>query len=242
MKKRHIPHWVLPGFWGLSGKTLEKAKIEYYYSGYERDVEMAKLEANGDEEKYQIMMLVINKTYGKISEREYKESVINLKHSKNDYVRKSELLKLKFDMTDIDKTTYHKQKLEIDKEFDKISQEDYEISILNVKLDNGEIDKNEYDKQVANIKKEPWVQVIGIEIDYKSPRNGGCFNIDWNEFFIEHLKENGYTGFNDEDIINGWLNDIHRACLSDEIGDIDEDTSNSRNNSRNLGDGRVEYE
>lgn len=32
--------------------------------------------------------------------------------------------------------------------------------------------------------------------------------LDWNDEFIEHLKEQGYTGTDDEDLVNQWLNSM----------------------------------
>ena len=35
------------------------------------------------------------------------------------------------------------------------------------------------------------------------------------------LQENGYTGNNDEDIVNSWFNDLCRTILQQELADMD---------------------
>lgn len=44
---------------------------------------------------------------------------------------------------------------------------------------------------------EPWIEVIGESID---PVRGIEIRLDWNDAFIQYLKENGITG-KDEDVI-----------------------------------------
>ena len=38
-----LPFWIFPGSWGLSGKTRKIAEAEYYFTGYELDIELAKI-------------------------------------------------------------------------------------------------------------------------------------------------------------------------------------------------------
>ena len=45
--------------------------------------------------------------------------------------------------------------------------------------------------------------------------------LDWNDHFVKFLHENGYTGNNDEDIVNKWFNDVCRTVLVQEIADQD---------------------
>ena len=53
--------------------------------------------------------------------------------------------------------------------------------------------------------KEPYCHIITEGIG----ENGmTTFELDWNDAFIVHLKENGFTGPTDEDIVNQYLNAI----------------------------------
>lgn len=61
----------------------------------------------------------------------------------------------------------------------------------------------------AGPKEEPRVQLIGSLHD---PEKGIRIELDWNSEFIEHLKANGVTGADEEQIIRRWL-----AHLSSDI-------------------------
>jgi hypothetical protein len=64
------------------------------------------------------------------------------------------------------------------------------------------------------------------------------FELDYNQPFVEYLRENGYVGI-DEDVINKWLNDVCTSILS-EMAPVDpEFVSNVRKVRR--GDGKVEH-
>lgn len=54
-------------------------------------------------------------------------------------------------------------------------------------------------------KNEPWVKIIEAVDD---PMHGYKFKLDWNDAFITELRNNGYTGDIDEQIIECWLRDL----------------------------------
>lgn len=64
-------------------------------------------------------------------------------------------------------------------------------------------------KQLATRKKEPWVGVVDFKINDENIRNG-FFELDWNEYFIVQLKNEGYgyDGDPDEEIVERWYRDI----------------------------------
>ena len=45
--------------------------------------------------------------------------------------------------------------------------------------------------------------------------------LDWNDHFVKFLHENGYTGENDEAVVNKWFNDVCRTVLVQEMADQD---------------------
>ena len=61
-------------------------------------------------------------------------------------------------------------------------------------------------KDRATRKKEPWVGVINTHVNKDNIRNG-FFELDWNEFFVLQLKQDGYgaDGDNDEEIVDRWF-------------------------------------
>lgn len=54
-------------------------------------------------------------------------------------------------------------------------------------------------------KDKPWVKILEARDD---PQHGYKFKLDWNDAFIQELKDNGYTGDIDEQIIECWLRNL----------------------------------
>lgn len=86
-----------------------------------------------------------------------------------------------------------------------------------------ELTGTDLEKQLATNHEESWVSVVGIEFEADDPTVGN-FQLDWNEYFIEFLTENGYSGRTEEDIVNQWMNDLC-AGIAQDILDPRPDTS-----------------
>jgi hypothetical protein len=54
---------------------------------------------------------------------------------------------------------------------------------------------------------EPWVNVINTNFDEGNP-NQGFMELEWNAAFIAFLKQHGYTGKNDEEVVDKWFTDL----------------------------------
>ena len=68
--------------------------------------------------------------------------------------------------------------------------------------------------------KRPYVNVLQMDVDPINPKKG-FVELDFNDFFVKMLSENGYTGNSDEDIVNAWFNDLCRTILQQELADMD---------------------
>ena len=64
-------------------------------------------------------------------------------------------------------------------------------------------------KDRATRKKEPWVGVLNTHINKDNIRNG-FFELDWNEYFVLQLKQQGYgaDGDLDEEIVDRWFREL----------------------------------
>ena len=64
-------------------------------------------------------------------------------------------------------------------------------------------------KDRATRKKEPWVGVLNTHINKDNIRNG-FFELDWNEYFVVQLKQQGYgaDGDLDEEIVDRWFREL----------------------------------
>lgn len=64
-------------------------------------------------------------------------------------------------------------------------------------------------KERATRKKEPWVGVLQTHVNKENIRNG-FFELDWNEYFVLKLRQEGYgvEGDRDEDIVDRWFREL----------------------------------
>jgi hypothetical protein len=64
-------------------------------------------------------------------------------------------------------------------------------------------------KERATRKKEPWVGVLQTHVNKDNIRNG-FFELDWNEYFVLQLKQEGYgvEGDPDEEIVDRWFREL----------------------------------
>lgn len=99
-------------------------------------------------------------------------------------------------------------------------------------------------KQIATEKGEPYISVVSFESDANDPRLG-AFELDWNEHFIRKLREIGYPGVRDEEVVDIWFQDVCRNIV---LETYEQDQANNSSvtpmvryvNRRNLGDGKSE--
>ena len=94
-------------------------------------------------------------------------------------------------------------------------------------------------KAEATKKKEPYVEVIGLDIDANNPVQG-AFELDWNEYFVQELKDKGFTGATDEDIVDQWFNQV---CKNVALSTWEQYNTEGRSGfveTTDLGDGRTE--
>jgi len=64
-------------------------------------------------------------------------------------------------------------------------------------------------KERASEKKEPWVAVLETHVNQENVKNG-FFELDWNEYFVLQLKQQGYQGSNEEEIVDQWFQELCR--------------------------------
>ena len=57
---------------------------------------------------------------------------------------------------------------------------------------------------------EPRVEVLNMNVNPDNPRNG-FFELDWNDEFVNMLKQNGYEGESQEEIVDRWFQTLCRT-------------------------------
>ena len=69
---------------------------------------------------------------------------------------------------------------------------------------------------MATERDEPYVAVISMDVD-PTNINAGAFELDWNEYFIIKLRQEGYgaDGDPDEEIVDRWFRELCANVVTD---------------------------
>jgi hypothetical protein len=86
---------------------------------------------------------------------------------------------------------------------------------------------------------EPWVNVLGIEVDPDNP-GAGAFELDWNDVFVARLIKSGYQGKTDADVVDNWFQDVCRNVVLETYQQEQADPVNRQSKRKDLGNGRAE--
>ncbi len=185
-----LPFGVLPGHWGLKGKTREIAKAEYELTGYDLKKALHLIKQDEiDDLSWKRRDWDIDLEYGKIDNFTYNRNLLTL------------------------------------------IADEKQRSLAAAELDfrESKISELEYNKKVATIKGEPWVTVINMDFT-KGSSLEGSFELDWNEFFVEKLKGEGYQSANPEAIVNMWFMELCRNVALEEFDGTGNFTADSEAN------------
>lgn len=120
----------------------------------------------------------------------------------------------------------------------KLSPEQAEIEHYKIDVKYGKKSNEELDRKTADFLKKPWASIKSVYNDTQK-ENGMILEIEWNDFFIDMLRQAGYSGLTDEEIFNQYLNDLYREQLPDPE-EPEEPMPYTRSTKRE--DGRTEYE
>ena len=95
-------------------------------------------------------------------------------------------------------------------------------------------------KDEATAKGQPWVEVLGIEVDEADPGQG-AFELDWNDVFITKLVRAGYQGKTDQDLVDNWFKAVCRNVVTETYEQDQADPEKrAESRRRDLGNGRTE--
>ena len=106
--------------------------------------------------------------------------------------------------------------------------------------------KSKTAKELATEAGEPYVNVVGIELDSDDVGNG-AFELDWNEIFVSRLVKAGFMQKKDDtdaEIVDRWFQSVCRNILNENFEQWEANQpidSRPRKVDRNdLGNGRTE--
>ena len=96
-------------------------------------------------------------------------------------------------------------------------------------------------KDLATEKREPWISIIGLDVDPENLHQGS-FELDWNSIFVTRLVKAGYMmkeTDTDADIVDRWFQNVCRHVVM-ETWEQEQAMNPRFTRSRDLGDGRRE--
>lgn len=227
-----IPFWLMPGSWGLKGRTRQIAEAEYHLSGYALDAELAKINAVDDDAAYQLAMIDVDFKHKKIDAHEADRRRAELTLDNDSAALRLALLEIDLKHKKIDQYAYDVELACIGKE-----GPDLELAKLDVEFKHNKISAMEYDRKRADLLNEPYMAMPKISWDPKD-QSKTYFELDYNEHFVNWLELNGYNG-TEEQIINKWLNDVCNSVLDEMVSQEPEFIKTVRTVRRD--DGKTEH-
>lgn len=244
-----------------TGKELEyKLVSELNYDTDEREFLIAKLDFKYNiitkrqfeykTFKYKNPLASDNDLYRENIRLDLKYNIIN----QEKYDR--EILDLDFIDTD-NKIEYLWEELKLDLKYNKINQEEYDKKSIDLKynidlsnntnqtlaykkeilshnLKYNKINQFDYVHELETLNEHPHIKIYG-EFDFRHGiYNGLSMIMEWNEYFINLLSKEGYTGANisDTDIIDMWWEDLCRKNLG--ISDVQSEEMSNQNDPYSL--------
>lgn len=71
----------------------------------------------------------------------------------------------------------------------------------------------EREREKAKASDEPWIEITGER--YNEDTKEVEMNLDWNNAFVKMLRENGYSGHGDSEIVNRWFKSVSDSISAD---------------------------
>lgn len=241
MKKTPLlPFRWMPASWGLHGQNYDLAEAAYLYEGEELERRNAEIHhPDKTSTEYRIAILDIDRKHENITAYEYdlkmldingqghdrlKRLELEFKHERipefefeHEYImltteegdaRTEALVGYKLKHGRIDEYTHDKTMIELQPE-----GRERDLALLELDFAHDKIEKRAYEKQKATLKEEPWIGVIDDGYDLNQGTNGLYFELDWNSYWIEYLRLNGYGGRDEEQIVKRWFADVCMATV-----------------------------
>lgn len=91
-------------------------------------------------------------------------------------------------------------------------------------------------KDIATERGEPYIKVLDTNVDPKNPKYG-YFELDWNQHFVDNLKEHGFSGNTDEEVVDHWFSVLCNT-IADEATPLSSDNQIVKETKRE--DGKTE--
>jgi hypothetical protein len=226
VNKRFYPFTLTLAGLTLKGNQYDTAKAYYELDGEDLERKLAEIHIS-DKNQLVLKLLEFDKQYGHITAMEYDIAVA--KETLSDTDLQKELLVIDRRWNGITKEEYDYKLIEL---IHGGSEHITNLPFARLELDKkyGKLTEKEFDKAVFSLGNRPWVDIISSEYNDNDGSDGFSFDLDWNDAFIDLLKNEGYNGISPEAIVEQWFEDksldTYLGVLAEhmeEIGDDPED-------------------
>jgi hypothetical protein len=213
MSKPLIPFGVMPGHWGLKGKTRELAKAEYELDGYDLELRLCELN-NTDDVSFKLSKLDLDLKYGKISSYDYDLGLAIVSNTdKQERELELAILNVDFKHGKVSQKQYDYSLLE----YEKLSENDNKIASIKLDYKYGIISESEMNQTIATIKGEEWCD-IRIIPDKDDPRYGS-FKVDCNQLFLDKLQNVGVLAPDRDSLLDLYITDFCKSVAMPSVKD-----------------------
>lgn len=157
-----------------------------------------------------------------------------------DEALKRELNRINKEFKDIKEKEYLLNELDIDLEYGHITlyeydhkcneinnsddKKQYELNRVEIEFKHSKIKDYEYECDIANINEEPFMKIINSDVNWETKEFS--YKPIWNSYFIEWLKDIGYSlqsDITEEDLVDAYIKDVFCSPLLEEIEQLEED-------------------
>ena len=89
---------------------------------------------------------------------------------------------------------------------------DVKIDYLKCELKHNKIDALEYEKRLNDLYQKPWAK---IHLNYNEDDDPANMEVEiiYNDYFIKKLKQQGYSGESNDDMVQSWLKQVFVANI-----------------------------
>lgn len=230
-KNRLIPFRLTPASWGLSGPAYDEAEVAYYYEGEELERRLIAMRNLSNPTEKARQDLALDLRLGQITPYQHDLRLLEIDGRQHDRRAK---LDVEMKHAQISEYDYAHGLIELD--LDGIERD---VAKLDLDLRHRRLTKREHAKAVATAKGEPWVGIVDDEFDLNLSISGFAIELDWNEYWVTYLRLAGFTGANDEEVVDQWFMAVCRDMVGE--GSHYGDEAPMRGANRNERDMRTDY-
>lgn len=182
-------------------RMLEVERNHKRINDYDFEVAVAKL--SFDEAAMTRAILDIDLKFGKMLQYDHDVAIADIE-AKDANDRKIRLLAVELSNKRIDEYEYDIQKAKLTITDDLA----LELRLIEIDAEHGKVSDIAAQKATATANGIPWVGVIEDSFDPEKGVEGFTIKLDWNEFWIAELKESGYDGYEEDDVVRAWFQDV----------------------------------